>query len=88
MQGMSNAFVHRHEAALLDVICDWVEASLLELVEGGFVPQAVVPFRPACHVQVAANNVHLAAGIETQCFVNCFANLVGARLRFFLRGCC
>ena len=34
MQRLSDAVVDRDEAALLDVIGDWEEASLLELVEG------------------------------------------------------
>ena len=44
MQGMSDAFVDRDEAALLDVIGDWGEASLLELVEGAFMPLVSVVF--------------------------------------------
>ena len=88
MQRLSDAVVDRDEAALLDVIGDWEETSQLELVEGAFMPQVSIVFVPACHVQVAADDVHSVAGAELACFVDGFADLPDARLRFLLHGGC
>ena len=44
MQRLVEGLVDRDEAALVDVIGDWEEASLLELVEGAYMPLCSLVF--------------------------------------------
>ena len=71
MERLRDVFVHRDEAALIDVVGNWEEAPHLELIEGALVPRRFIVFAPPRHVEVAADQVDRAVVAESDGFVDC-----------------
>ena len=60
VQRLVEGIVDRDEAALVDVVGDWMVPSLFEHLEGSFVPCGIACPAPARHVKIAAHDVDCA----------------------------
>ena len=83
MECLDEALMHRDEAALVDVIGDWEEFALLELLQGSLVPFVLVVFAPARHVEVAADDIDSVVGAEIGCCLDGLAELQAASQGLF-----
>ena len=83
MECLDEALMHRDEAALVDVIGDWEEPALLELLESSLVPLVLVDFVPARHVEVAADDIDSVVAAEIGCCLDGFAELPAASQGLF-----
>ena len=83
VQRLVEGIVDRDEAALVDVVGDWMVPSLFEHLEGSFVPHGIACPAPARHVKIAAHDVDCAVWFVLSGQVDALAELEEASLWLF-----